>query len=488
MSDEQRVDTLGCYGNSVIPTPNIDALAEDGTKFTNCFTPYPLCCPSRASLWTSVYPHRHHVIGNWLAINPEFRNGGLVQLFREAGYETIYTGKWHVPGTTPEKMGFAKWSAIPAVLNGCDRGRYIEEYREYVKGVGYKLKEGHIENLTENDLTKYIKNPNVHCGTADIKLEHYLENWQTNKFLEQMKECDESKPFFAVCSYNAPHFPMIVPEPYDRIVPPELVILPLNFCTGIEGKPREVLESKYYQHTKDLDESEWRRLIAHYWGFCALVDNQVGKIIEWLKQNNRFDNTIIIYTSDHGDMIGSHGLNQKSWQMHYDETNRVPFIITGPGIKRGRTVEEFISLMDVMPTLAEICGIEATSGIDGISFADAFNSDSNFIGRDYVFTETFKNCHSGNGQYVDPENMINEHRTMNLSIRTTKEKYIFHWEDIDEYYDLENDPYENINIANNCNIRERIEELRNIMILEIVKDSPKLAQMLQQRFQEKDFL
>lgn len=486
MSDEQRTDTLGCYGNNVISTPNVDALAKSGTKFTNCFTPYPLCCPARTSLWTSVYPHRNHVIGNWLAINPELSDGGFVQHFREAGYDTMYTGKWHVPGTTPERLGFMRWSSIPVVLKGCDRGRYIEEYREYVRELGYEIKEGHIENLTENDLTKWIKNPKIHCGTADIKIEHYLETWQTEKLLDQMNECSDYKPFFAVCSYNSPHFPMIVPEPYDKKVAPDQVELSPNFCIGIDGKPQEVLNSKYYQDTKDLNESEWRKLIAHYWGFCSLVDDQVGKIIDWLKQNNKFDNTIIIYTSDHGDMIGSHGLNQKSWQMHYDETIRVPFIISGLGIHQGEIVEDFISLMDILPTLSEMCGVEGCTGIDGISFADIFNTGSNFSKRQYVLTETFQNCHSGNGQHTDPESiMATEFRGMNLSIRTAKEKYIFHWDDIDEYYDLVSDPYENVNIANNPELSDKINLLRRIMATEIEKNSPRLMEMLLKKFQEK---
>src|SRR5690606_16307916 len=106
MSDEQRWDTLGYAGNAAASTPTLDALAACGTSFTQAATAYPLCCPARTSLWTSHYPHEHHVIGNWRALRPALRDGGAAADFAEQGYHTIYTGKWHVPGTTPARMGF----------------------------------------------------------------------------------------------------------------------------------------------------------------------------------------------------------------------------------------------------------------------------------------------------------------------------------------------------------------------------------------------
>lgn len=210
---------------------------------------------------------------------------GLVSNFKTHGYHTIYAGKWHVPGTTSERFHFDDTSAIPMVVDGKDSGRFIREYREYAGEQGYRLHETHIENLTLADIENLRQPGKAPCGTAEIAEEHFFETWQTERFLEAMERRPKNQPFFAVCSYNAPHFPMIVPSTYDRLIRPEDVKLPENFLRGVEGKPAEVTESKFYKEMAGLDEYEWRRFIAHYLGLCALIDKQVGEIVGYLKQN-----------------------------------------------------------------------------------------------------------------------------------------------------------------------------------------------------------
>lgn len=486
MSDEQRVDTLGCYGNKHARTPNIDKLAEEGIRFDSCWTPYPLCCPARASLWTGMMPHNHHVLANWFHIRPELQDGGFIQSFTDQGYHTTYTGKWHVPGTTPKRLGYCSWAAIPDVLEGRDRGRYISEYRQYAVAHGYELVEKNIENLTIHDLNKKTKNGHVDCGTSHIKLEHYLETWQTQKFLEQLDNCPEDKPFFAVCSYNAPHFPMIVPDPYDRLIKPEEVELPKNFCTGLEGKPKEVISSKYYQHTKDLDVQEWRELIAHYWGFCSLVDTQVGEIIEWLKTHKKYEDTIIIYTSDHGDMIGSHELNLKGFELLYEETNRIPLIMVHPDIKGNSEKKMFVSLIDLMPTIADFCCINIEEEVDGKSFANAVIEGSSDYFRDYIISESFEKDQKGCKAYENPEEYTAETwRTMNISIRTEKDKYIFHGKDTDEYYDMTEDPYENWNLYPSNVHGDRVQMLRKLIVKELDDSGTVLAGIVKNKMSAK---
>lgn len=122
MSDEQSWDTLGCNGNRAASTPHLDALAATATAFDHCYSSFPLCCPARTSLWTGLMPRHHGVLGNWRPIEPHLREAGLASAFSAGGYHTIYCGKWHVPGTTPRRMGWADASAIPEVLEGRDRG------------------------------------------------------------------------------------------------------------------------------------------------------------------------------------------------------------------------------------------------------------------------------------------------------------------------------------------------------------------------------
>lgn len=447
MSDEQRWDSLGYAGNTAARTPHLDALAATGTTFDGCYTPYPLCCPARASLWTARMPHNHDVTGNWRALRPELRDGGIVAAFAEGGYHTIYTGKWHVPGTTPARLGFADASAIPAVLNGRDRGRYIEDYRAYAAARGYDLLPGHIENLTAPDQAALDQPGRAPCGTATIALDDFLEPWQTGQFLQALDRRPADKPFFAVCSYNAPHFPMIVPEPYARLIPPEVVPLWPNFCTGIVGKPGEVRRSRYHTEVAALDEGEWRRLIAHYLGLCALIDAQVGRILDHLRAAGELDRTIVVFTSDHGDMMGSHCLNEKGHYLHYEETLRVPLIVRHPGLRGGQRIAPFVSLIDLLPTLAELAGIDTIDSGDGRSFAGMLADPAAPPTRDRVIAESFlvAGDPGGQGEHIAPEAFDPARDSVNLSIRTADHRYIFRWRDEDELYDLATDPGENRN-------------------------------------------
>lgn len=497
MSDEQRADALGCCGNDAIRTPAIDAFAREGIVFERCYTPYPLCCPSRASLWTGLLPHRHHCIGNWRQIAPALRNGGPITAFADAGYHTIYCGKWHVPGTDPHRLGFDHTAAIPVVENGQDRGRWIAEYRDYIRELGYPIRMNARENLTFADEKKTIGMSGVHCGRSDIPLEHYLEPWQTDRFLEMLDETPAAEPFFAVCSFNAPHFPMIVPAPYDQLHDLDSVHLPANCMKGIEGKPRDVLESSYHRHTAAFTESDWRRLTAHYWGFCSLVDDMTARIIERLKSINRWEDTIVVYTSDHGDMIGSHSLNHKGYEMHYEEVTRVPLVMRVPNAVKGARRSGMVSLMDLVPTIAELCGVDIVhdgpdgAPLDGCSFvsllAPSGAMDAQF--RDRILVQTFENCHGGKGDYVDPGLFTQDSLFRSItSLRTERQKYVFHWDAEDEFYDLAADPNENRNLlyeAPTPVVTAAAWNAADAILNQIEPTGPVLAKLMRERMNEK---
>jgi arylsulfatase len=495
MSDEQSWDTLGHNGNPVTRTPHLDALAAQGASFEHCYTPYPLCCPARTSLWTGQMPHNHHVVGNWRHIHPGLRDDGLVHAFLDAGYHTLYTGKWHVPGTTPARLGFADTAAIPAVLQGRDRGRYIEPYREYVQAHGYQLLPNHIENLTEHDLAQLKQPGKAPCGTADIAIEHYLETWQTGQFLEHLDARPADKPFFAVCSYNAPHFPMIVPAPYDRLIDPADIILPESLSQGPGSKPAEVVRSHYAEHAGELDEGEWRRLIAHYLGFCALIDEQVGRVMDYLGANGLLENTIVVFTADHGDMMGAHGLLEKGYPLHYEPSLRLPLIVVDPDVKRSAggggdpgngagpvRPEGFVTLLDVIPTVAELAGVKLPETHEGRSVVAAL-SDPHAPLRPYAISETFTfdGAESGGGEYTSFEEFKARNATTNISIRTPDARYVFRWSDVDEYYDLAVDPGEMENRINDPAYQERVERLRSTLLEDASRSNALLGCLVRER-------
>lgn len=490
ISDEQRKDTMGCYKNPANVTPNLDRLADRGIVFDRCYTPYPLCNPARASLWAGVMANRHNVTGNWRLIDPAYEMGQLVPSFAENGYHTIYTGKWHVQGTTPEKMGFSFCNAIPVTYEERQRGRRITEYREYAAKMGYEILPESGENLTKEDKKKLRQPGKAPCGTAEIKYEHFLETWQTGKFIEALDKRPDGKPFFAVCSYNAPHFPMIVPSPYDSLIKPEDVVLPDNFLKGIEGKPAEVLSSHYFTKNTELDEYEWRRLIAHYWGLCALVDNEVGRVVSYLEKQGLLDNTIIVYTTDHGDMMGSHGMDKKGYPMHYEEDICIPLIISHPEDMKQRRYNGFMSLMDILPTVGELAGVEMDyKDTDTLSYAGLWKNADFRAPRDFVVTETFfmDGHESGRDDRIDVASFKEERDKAILSICTKKYKYIFHSHDEDELYDIMEDIGENYNIAGKCEMATVIEELRNKLFDSIEKGNPVFAKLMRKIADNKEF-
>jgi len=213
---------------------------------------------------------------------------------------------------------------------------------------------------------------------------------------------------------------MILPEPYDTMYSPEEIILPENFFTGIEGKPNYIYKKHFYSQCKDLPLYEWKRLVAHYWGFCKLIDDQVGEMIRFLKEKGFFDNTLICFTTDHGDMMGSHGLTEKGFPMMYEETNKIPFIVRVPGQEKPVVNDNLISITDILPILAGIAGL-------------SLNTDG---------TDVFV---PGKRPFIVSKSFHEKHRV--VSIKDKKYKYIFHSNDIDEFYDLSADPAENFNLA-----------------------------------------
>lgn len=475
MSDEQSWNTLGCTGNPAARTPHLDALAERGMSFDRMYTPFPLCCPSRTSLMTGMMPRHHHVLGNWRGIRPDLAGHGLGGWFRAAGYHTFYVGKWHVPGTTPTRMGFLDQAAIPAVLDGKDRGRYITDYRDYASAQGYRLLPDHIENVTAADLAGLRDPDSPHRTTAEISLDHYLEPWQTRQFAEVLDRTPEDRPWFGYCSFNAPHFPMVVPEPYDTIIDRAAIELPASWRHGFADLPQEVQRSHFAQRFTDLDEDGWREVIAHYYGMISLVDDQVGRIVELLRRRGELDNTIIVFTSDHGDMMGAHRLMEKGHLLHYEEAVHIPLIISHPDRLRGRD-DGLHTMPDLTATLLDLAGITAAdgadTGIDGIGFADGSS-------RDAVITESIlwgRDSENAHGEHRDPAHFRLGTDTVNLSIRDRDHRYIFRSDDIDELYDQRADPAELHNLADER--RDLVGRYRTRLATEVGDVFPTVAALL----------
>jgi len=256
---------------------------------------------------------------------------------------------------------------------------------------------------------------------------------------------------------------LIVPSPFDELIDPESLDLPGNFCADVSSKPLEVRREVIHSYS----ESQWRRLMAHYLGFCSLVDSQVGMIVNWLQAKGLYENTVIVYTSDHGDMLGSHGLNHKSFPLHYKEVLNIPLIIRDPESPVGLS-DALVSLADLVPTLADLCNVEMSTDCYGRSFAKCLDDPSlNF--RESVIAETFcmDNKENGHGTYSSLEDFDMSTHKVNLSIRSRSEKYIFHSHDKDELYLLDDDPDEMFNCISDISNAEMVNSLQKKLLEEI---------------------
>jgi arylsulfatase A-like enzyme len=477
MSDEQSWDTMGCTGNPAARTPALDGLCAESTSFDRAYTPFPLCCPSRTSLWTGMMPRHHGVLGNWRPVVPALRQAGLAVDFRRAGYHTIYNGKWHVPGTTPQEMGWTDTSAIPAIINGQDRGRYIPDYREYATRAGYQFDPRHIENLTADDLAA-IGNGTPYA-TSSVRTEHYLEPWQTEQFLKALDRRPDDLPWLAVCSFNAPHFPLVVPAPYDSLIDRTAVRLPETLARGSATKPREVRESRYATDFAHLTEQDWVECIAHYLGLCALVDTQIAQIIDYLKETGGWDNTVVVFTSDHGDLMGAHGLMEKGHLLHYEEDLRVPLLVRHPDVPAAR-VQSLVSICDIAGTIAELAGVTRSLSDDGRPFTEMLGRSDAAPTRTHVTAETtLAGGHAGgHGEPFFAGDWEFPRDSLNLSVRTSDIRYIYRSHDEDELYDLGLDPYEQVNRANDPEYADRRRTLRDLLAAEIGNSFSGMADVL----------
>lgn len=476
MSDEQSWGTMGCTGNPAARTPHLDALCAESVSFDRCYTPFPLCCPSRASLWTGLMPRHHGVLGNWRPIEPGLREGGFAGAFAQHGYHTVYCGKWHVPGTTPSAMGWQDAAAIPAVVDGQDRGRYIEAYRQYAASRGYQLHPASMENLTVADLSRTGRPGHTTFGTSGIGADDFLETWQTREFLAALDRRPRDRPWLAACSFNAPHFPMMVPRPYDRLIDREAVLLPASLASGPGTKPREVRESRFARDFADLTETDWVELTALYLGLCSLVDSQLGRIVEYLRAQGEWERTIVVFTSDHGDMMGAHGLMEKGHLLHYEKDLRVPLFLRCPGEPGGRS-DGFVSVCDIGPTLAELAGVKWEADTDGVSQADLLGEPSHHSPRQWVTAETMLRDGEpgGHGEPFFASDWTPGRDSLNLSVRTAGQRYVYRSDDQDELYDLKVDPHEQVNRAADPAYQALRSECRALLAGEIRDCFPEMA-------------
>ena len=463
--DQQRIDMLGAYGNDIVKTPNIDRLLDDGILFNNAFTPTALCGPARTSLFTGCIPTKHGVTRNAekgvpgkekADPNPELP---VITDFLE-GYEKIYLGKWHIAETRlPEDYGFTGHNFAHYGFPGSGLYKNLvfdqgpgdhNEYRDWLKKNDFDIPEvseqffGNNPNLQTQELRAKLNCPEeatIPAYLADEAIRH------TNIAVSA------EKPFFLMLNFWGPHTPCMIPEPYYSMYDPLSIPEDPAFNESFHNKPVHQKHISQMWGVYNLPWAEWQKIIARYYGYISLIDNQIGRFIDHLKVQNIYNQSMIVFTADHGDAMGSNRLIEKGSFM-YDTSYKIPMIIKQSGERKtGSICDEFVYLHDLFPTAIEIAGEIPPSLDQAKSLLPLIQGETESMDRDYIY-----------GQFTAHFSEFNQRM-----IRTRKYKFIFNSPTFGELYNLEKDPYELINCIDNPDYREIKKELIEQLLHEMKK-------------------
>jgi arylsulfatase A-like enzyme len=314
VADTWRGQALPSAGDADLVAPNLARLAKEGVSFGRAYTSYPVCCPSRAAMLTGKFPHaagvpRNHTL---LPLDEKTMSAEL----KRAGYRTGYIGKWHLDGS--ENPGF-----VPAARR-----------RGFDYWAAYNVAHRHFGSVYFRDSAEPISAPGFEAD--------HLTTLAT-EFLKQKS----AQPFFLYVSWVPPHAPFTPPERHATYDPRKIHLRP---------------------NVPESSEAEARKNLAGYYGLCAAVDENVGRLLAELDRSGLAQDTIVVFTSDHGATLGSHGLDEIDWP--YEECSRIPLLMRYPRrLKRGGEVDALVSNVDYAPTLLSLCGVEPPSEMQGVNLA-----------------------------------------------------------------------------------------------------------------------
>lgn len=410
--------------------PNVkDRINGEGIRFELGYTPNALCSPARASFFTGLYPSAHGMYNNYHSIpviNSGLFNGvGLFsEYLKRAGYNLSYIGKWHVSGNrNPTDYGWHVPDGQKLWLPHAPKP-YERKARRVNKGII-------PQNLKRFTVVKREGWPDFTLyGTRLGKPEDMVDVKRGKVAAEEIKKVSkEQNPWVIFVGLTEIHDPYIVVEPYASMYDPEDVPLPKNYFDKLEDKPA-IYQRMRQQLWDQLNEQQVREAIAHYWGLCTMNDDVVGMLLDTLAETGAEDNTLVLFTADHGDQVGSHGLFLKG-VLPFEESYRIPMGIRWPRmIEAGQVCSEFATLCDFAPTFCEIGGVHRMRPCHGRSLLPLFQGLApknwpksfygQFLGTEYYYTQRI--------------------------VRNPKYKYVFNGFDFDELYDLEKDPYEMKNL------------------------------------------
>lgn len=431
-TDQQRLDLLGTYGNPLIKTPHLDALAARGTRFDQAYTCTAVCTPARASLLTGMWPHNHHILANLeaslgypRALSPQ--TPPFSRTLREAGYNVGLEGKFHAA----EVASLSEHGFDGELSNGWNEPIDQPGYRQYLRDHG----------LPEFRPVELIRGlfPNgrpgkpvagIYEGPVEGTYSYYIAERAIQRLRDYAKDYRETgQPFHFSLHFFGPHMPYYLPRAYANLYDPAKIPLPGAFGETFERKP--AVQYQYHRHwlTDHFSPDEWRRIIAMYWGFMTLIDEQVGRVLAELERLGLAASTAVLFSADHGSFEGNHRLNDKG-PAAYDDIYRIPLLAHVPWLSRQpASVDDFVSLLDLTATFLDLAGVPVPARYDGRTLLPLLRGERPVPPRQEIFAE-FHGHHFPYSQRI---------------VRTMRHKLVLNPSDICELYDLERDPNELVN-------------------------------------------
>ena len=456
ITDQQRVDTIGAYGSTMGATPTIDRMAAEGCLFQNAYCNNPLCMPSRASILTGRYPSVNGVRTNGVTAHPD--NLLLPELMAEAGYDTAAFGKMHYhPNSSDKADGY--WPEHHKVVQaGTDLTQPYLGFNTVRLGLGHseilpglhtrELKANHPEILELRGTKHALEAPDelllnahkIQTYKPAIPTEHYATNWVANQTIEYLGQVEG--PFFAWCGFGDPHHPFNPPGEYWERFAPDDMPPPVRREGELDDKPphfRAFYDGDYAGMDMDgfllgsekyLTPDRVALVRSAYYGMVSLIDDAISRILTTLEARGLAENTILFFLSDHGELLGDHGLVLKG-AFHYQPLINVPLIAYAPGLLQGgRVIDGPVGLMDLNPTLLELAGAPIPDGTQASSLISRLDGQTD-RGFEHALIEHDLDTHD-----------------LRLRTMVTDRHRITHYagESYGELYDLAADPneYENL--------------------------------------------
>jgi len=434
LPDQQRADTIACYGNGKVHSPNLGKLASTSVIFERAYVTHPVCSPSRSSLMTGMWPHLTGVTKNSVPLRPKLQ--AFPQLLGEGDYQTAYLGKWHLGNDEKAQRGFQTWISTEGIS---DYSRFLSE-----AGLKGDRPDGSFSTLAQSNLPLESSKP------------RFLER-HACEFIEK----HHRDPFILVVAFAEPHSPYNGPFNNEHSLnevhlditataPPSDKI-PLRYRLMREWQQAEAVLDRTRRpdlYFFGITPDEYRSIKQRYLGLVTLVDQSIGAILGCLEKTGLTNNTIVVHTSDHGDMMGSHHLFAK--EVMFEEAVRVPYLVRLPGQQNSRKISQAVSHIDFVPTLIELMGRSVPAQCTGKSRLPLIRGEA--LPPENIFIEWAPNrTKIKKGTSLAPRRIIK--RAVEESTRTIicpdGWKLSLRDKDLNELYNLNDDPLERHNLYSN---------------------------------------